>query len=158
MPKIGIVLKQSSNWQYNNNIIKKSMKIRLSMAIKLMISFSIRRVNHCATYILTPMLIQGHWVTSLRTDFTRHLSRHYTSNISVCSGVRTFVPTDIRSHAIFDRADIRAHIKWPPRTFVLTSNDQPGHSCSHQITTPDIRAHIKLPPGHSFTWLFSSLM
>jgi len=48
---------------------------------------------------------------------------------------RTFVPTDIRSHAIFDRA---------------------GHSCSHQMTTwtfvltsnyhPDIRAHIKLPP------------
>jgi len=38
---------------------------------------------------------------------------------------RTFVPTDIRSHAIFDRA---------------------GHSCSHQMTTPDIRAHIKLTP------------
>ena len=48
------------------------------------------------------------------------------------------------------------------RTFVLTSNDHPGHSCSHQMTTPDIRAHIKLPPrtfvlisnyhpGHSFT-------
>jgi len=36
--------------------------------------------------------------------------------------VRTFVPTDIRSHAIFDRA---------------------GHSCLHQMTTPDIRAHIK---------------
>jgi len=37
----------------------------------------------------------------------------------------TFVSTDIRSHAIFDRA---------------------GHLCSHQMTTPDIRAHIKLPP------------
>jgi len=35
---------------------------------------------------------------------------------------RTFVPTDIRPHAIFDRAE---------------------HSCSHQMTTPDIRAHIK---------------
>jgi len=34
---------------------------------------------------------------------------------------RTFVPTDIRSLTIFDRA---------------------GHSCSYQITTPDIRAHI----------------
>jgi len=75
---------------------------------------------------------------------------------------RTFVPTDIRSHAIFDRArhscshlmttlDIRAHIKWPP-----------GHSCSYQMTTrtfvlisndhPDIRAHIKWPPGHSCSY------
>ena len=42
--------------------------------------------------------------------------------MSAFYGVRTFVPTDIRSHAIFDRA---------------------GHSCSHQMTTPDIRAHIK---------------
>jgi len=73
------------------------------------------------------------------------------------SGVRTFVLTNIRSHTIFDRAghlcsyqitttDIHAHIKWPPRTFVLTSNYHPGHSCSYQMTTPDIRAHIKLPP------------
>jgi len=51
---------------------------------------------------------------------------------------------DIRSHAIFDRAghsclhqmttpDIRAHFKLPPRTFVLTSNYHPGHSCSYQL-------------------------
>ena len=38
------------------------------------------------------------------------------------SGVRTFVLTDIRFHAIFDRA---------------------GHSWPHQMTTPDIRGHIK---------------
>jgi len=61
-----------------------------------------------------------------------------------------FVPTDIRSHAIFDRAghscshqmttpDIRAHIKWPPRTFVFTSNYHPGHSCSYQIVRDSIR-------------------
>jgi len=43
----------------------------------------------------------------------------------VPKGVRTFVPTDICSNTIFDRA---------------------GHSCSHQMTTPDIRAHIKLQP------------
>ena len=59
---------------------------------------------------------------------------------------RTFVPT-----RFLTGPDIRAHIKWPPRTFVLTSNDHPGHSCSHQITTrtfvltsndhPDIRSH-----------------
>jgi len=35
---------------------------------------------------------------------------------------------------------------WQGRTFVLTSNDHPGHSCSNQMTTPNIRAHIKLPP------------
>ena len=50
---------------------------------------------------------------------------------------RTFVPT-----RFLTGPDIRAHIKWPPRTFVLTSNDHPGHLCSYQITTPDIRAHI----------------
>ena len=61
--------------------------------------------------------------------------------------------TDIRSHGHSFSRDF-----WQGRTFVLTSNDHPGHSCSHQFTTPDIRAHIKLPPGHSFTWLFSSLM
>jgi len=54
---------------------------------------------------------------------------------------RTFVPT-----WFLTGPDIRAHIKWPPRTFVLTSNYHPGHSCSHQITCPDIRAHIKLLP------------
>ena len=52
------------------------------------------------------------------------------------NGVRTFVPTDIRSHAIFDRA---------------------GHSCSHQMTTPDIRAHIKWPPGHSCSHQITTL-
>ena len=52
---------------------------------------------------------------------------------------RTFVFT-----RILTGPDIRAHIKWPPRTFVLTSNDHPGHSCSHQMTTPDIRAHYPL--------------
>ena len=67
----------------------------------------------------------------------QNFEQHYCFTTSVATGVRTFVPTDIRSHAIFDRAG---------RTFVLTSNDHPGHSCSHQITTPDIRAHIKLPP------------
>jgi len=63
--------------------------------------------------------------------------------------------TDIRSHGhSFPRGF------WQGRTFVLTSNDHPGHSCSHQITTPDIRAHIKLsvavvgpgvhPEGHCY--------
>jgi len=51
---------------------------------------------------------------------------------------------DIRSHAILTGPDIRAYIKWPPRTLVLTSNDHPGHSFSYQITTPDIQAHINL--------------
>jgi len=54
------------------------------------------------------------------------------------------------SHTISRCTDIRSHRHsfprgfWQGRTFVLTSNDHPGHSCSHQITTPDIRAHIKL--------------
>jgi len=34
------------------------------------------------------------------------------------------------------------HDFWQGRTFVLTSNDHPGHLCSHQMSTPDIRAHI----------------
>ena len=87
---------------------------------------------------------------------------------SGCNESRTFVPTDIRSHAIFDRAghscsnqmttpDIRAHIKWQHRTFVLTSNYHPGRSCSYQITTPDIRAHINfisfIYSLHAFTLL-----
>jgi len=58
--------------------------------------------------------------------------------------VRTFVPT-----RFLTGPDIRAHIKWAPPTFVLTSNDHPGHSRSHQMTTPDIHAHIKWPPRTS---------
>jgi len=56
------------------------------------------------------------------------MSKFNSTNKVVQVESRTFVTTDIRSHAIFDRA---------------------GHSCSHQMTTPDIRAHIKWPPGHS---------
>jgi len=42
---------------------------------------------------------------------------------------QTFVPT-----RFLTGPNIRAHIKWPLRTFVLTSNYNPGHSCSYQIT------------------------
>jgi len=41
---------------------------------------------------------------------------------------------DIRSHGHSFPRDF-----WQGRTFVLTSNDHPGHSCSHQMTTQDIR-------------------
>jgi len=61
--------------------------------------------------------------------------------------------TDICSHG-----HSFPHDFWQGRTFVLTPNDHPWHPCLHQMTTPDIRSHIKLPPGHSFTWLFSSLI
>ena len=69
------------------------------------------------------------WDTAVPLNFSKGQSQKLTHTNgltvtvkSVYKGVRTFVPTDIRSHAIFDRA---------------------GHSCSHQMTTPDIRAHIK---------------
>jgi len=54
--------------------------------------------------------------------------------------LKKWIP-DIRYHGHSFPCDF-----WQGRTFVLTSNDHPGHSCSHQMTTPDIRAHIKLPP------------
>ena len=53
----------------------------------------------------------------------------------------TYRIPDIRSHRHSIPRDF-----WQGRTFVLTSNDHPGHSCSHQMTTPDIRAHIKWTP------------
>ena len=66
------------------------------------------------------LALAAHVVSGLQ-----HINRYKVGDHN-CTSVywesRTFVPTDIRSHAIFDRA---------------------GHSCSHQMTTPDIRAHIK---------------
>jgi len=50
-------------------------------------------------------------------------------------GVRIFVHTDIRSHAILTGPDFRAHIKWQPRPFVHQSNYH-----------PDVRAPLVWPP------------
>jgi len=68
-----------------------------------------------------------HYIKLIKQNNMRFNQSHASCQYFSCmrgefAGVRTFVPTDIRSHAIFDRA---------------------GHSCSHQMTTPDIRAHIE---------------
>jgi len=52
--------------------------------------------------------------------------------------------TDIRSHGHSFPRDF-----WQGRTFVATSNDHPGHSWPHQMTTRTFVATSNDHPGHS---------
>jgi len=57
------------------------------------------------------------------------------------SFTRTFVHT-----RFLTGPEVRAHIKWPPRTFVHQSNYHPGRSCTSCLTTPDVRSPNTLLP------------
>jgi len=96
-------------------------------------------VSKCTYTVILPLILLI--VICISIFIFRCLNHHFWNafypRMSLCRNRCT----DIRSHGHSFPRDFRQG-----RTFVLTSNDHPGHSCSRQMTTPDIRAHIKLPP------------